>query len=84
MQLEVSPGIIWDTDTSSQSEAAMAWLTDTVRPNLGEPTRDQHGRPISRSWTDGVFTVIETPCYINDHTWARSGVTYMVAKNTEA
>ena len=81
MQIEVTNGVFWDTATPAQSESAMTWLTDTVRPNLSESTRDAHGRPVSRTWTDGTVTVTETQCYINNHTWARSGVTYVVAKN---
>lgn len=79
MRIKIKKDVEWDTEADTQSEAATAWLADTVRTNISAHTADMFGRPHERTYTDGKVIVTETQLYIsNNGSWARNGVKYTV------
>lgn len=79
MKIEVTPGIYWDSEAESQSEEAIEWLQETVRPGLSDATLDNHQRPDERTWENDTIKVVEQQLYITDSpSWARRGVAYTV------
>lgn len=84
MIIEVIPGVNWDTEAATQSEAAMNWIQETVRPNLGNQTFDQFKRPDERTWESDAVVVTEKQVYISETgDWARKGVKYFVTLKSE-
>ena len=82
MIIEVKTGVFWDTEATTQSEEAIAWLQGDIRPNLSAPTMDEFQRPYERTFSNETVTVIERQIYINhNHDWARKGVQYVVTEN---
>lgn len=81
MQIEVTAGLFWDTESTVQTEEAMEWLSNEVRPNLSEATRDKYGRPDERSWNNNIIKVVEKQEYIRDNgDLARRKVNYTVTQ----
>jgi len=79
MQIEVIPGVFWDTEKTQQSPEAIEWLQTEVRPNLGDPIFDAHKRPHERTYENENLTVTERQIYIDESPdWARKGVKYIV------
>lgn len=84
MIIEVKTGVFWDTETTIQSEEAIQWLQEDVRPNLSAPTMDEFQRPYERTFFNETVTVIERQVYINqNYDWGRKGVQYIVTLNSE-
>ena len=82
MIIEVKEGVFWDTEATIQSEEAIRWLQEDVRPNLSAPTIDEFQRPYERMYSNETVTVIERQLYINqNYDWARKGVQYIVTSN---
>jgi hypothetical protein len=81
MQIEVTPGVFWDTEKTQQSPEAVEWLQAEVRPNLSELTLDAHKRPDTRTYENTVVVVVEKQSYFNESSdWARRGVEYIVTE----
>ena len=77
--IEVKQGIFWNPEATTQSEEAMQWLMEEVKPNLGQPVIDGFGRPDTRTFENDAVVVVEKQLYINENTdWARKGVQYIV------
>lgn len=85
MKIEVKEGVFWDNESVSQSQEAMEWLQEEVRPNLIEFEVDEFKRPSKRKFENEKLEVIEQQNYIEESTsWARRGVSYSVnLKNIE-
>lgn len=81
MQIEVTTGVFWDTETAEQSEETLTWLQETVRPNLSVATLDNYRRPFERTWENETVTVVERQIYISDSSsWGRKGVEYIITQ----
>ena len=79
--IEVTAGVYWNPDSIEQSEEAMQWLCEEVRPNLSEPTKDRFQRNDERTYENDRIVVVEKQLYINENTdWARRGVQYTVTE----
>ena len=79
MLIEVKEGVFWDTENAAQSEEAITWLQEDVRPNLSQPQLDAFQRPHLRVYENETLTVTEEQLYINEnYDWARKGVKYVV------
>lgn len=79
MKIEVKEGIFWDTEAPTQTEEAMNWIQEVVRPNLGDETLDEFNRPYQRVYENDTVIVTEKQVYISpSHSWARKGVKYIV------
>jgi len=79
MIIEVKQGVNWDTELAIQSEAAMQWIQEDVRPNFGEPIMDDFSRPYTRTYENETVIVTEKQLYITETSdWARKGVEYNV------
>ncbi len=84
MKIEVREGVFWDTTKIAQSEEAIEWLQEDVRPNLGEPEFDEFKRPFRRTFENDTLIVIEEQEYIHQSSeWARRGVSYKVTLKSE-
>ena len=84
MKIEVKQDVFWDTETKIQSEEAITWMQEEVRPNLSLPTLDAHQRPNERTFENTTVKVIEKQIYIAEsNDWARKGVEYLVTLKTE-
>lgn len=84
MMIEVAPGVNWDTEAATQSEEAINWIQEEVRPNLGAQTFDQFKRPDERVYENDTVIVTEKQAYISKNgDWARKGVTYFVTLKSE-
>ena len=84
MIIEVAPGINWDTETQQQSEAAINWIQEEVRPNLNNQTFDPFKRPDERVYENDTVIVTEKQVYISETgDWARKGVKYFVTLKSE-
>ena len=73
MQIKIKEGVVWDTESSKQSEAAIEWYRTNVQPVIEEanPQNDKYGRPaIWQVEVDGVV-VIKTRIYTSEsNSWA--------------
>lgn len=79
MKIEVKEGVFWETESKEQSEEAIQWLQEEVRPNLGEPEFDEFKRPYKRAFENEALTVVEEQDYIHQsYEWARKGVIYTI------
>lgn len=79
MIIEVKEGVFWDTETTLQSEEAIAWLQEDVRPNFSAPVMDAYQRPAVRTFENETVTVTENQIYIaENYDWARKGVEYTI------
>lgn len=84
MIIEVIPGVNWDTEAATQSEEAISWIQEEVRPNLGEQSLDQFKRPDERVYENETVIVTEKQVYISENgDWARKGVKYFVTLKSE-
>lgn len=84
MTIEVTPGVFWDTETQQQSQDAIDWINETVRPNLSEPTLDKYNRPDERYYENDTVIVTQKQVYIKEgHDWARKGVQYFVESKSD-
>jgi len=80
MKIEVKEGVFWDTEAAAQTEEAMNWIQEVVRPNLGDETLDEFNRPDERVYENDTVIVTEKQVYISpSHSWARKGVKYIVS-----
>lgn len=81
MQIEVIPGVFWDTEKTQQSEAAIEWLQTEVRPNLSIPSLDEFKRPYERNYENDKVILIERQMYLHENSdWARRGVEIIVTE----
>lgn len=81
MQIEVITGVFWDTETIQQSEAAIEWLQNEVRPNLSAPTLDKYKRPYERTYENDNVNLVERQIYLHENSdWARRGVEIIVTE----
>lgn len=81
MQIEVIPGVYWDTEKTQQSEAAIEWLQNEVRPNLGPAELDEYKRPYKRTYENENVTVVQRQLYLHENSeWARRGVEITVTE----
>jgi hypothetical protein len=81
MIIEVQDGVFWDTTAHQQSEEAIRWLQEEVKPNLGPYTLDMFERPCEAVYVNNYVSVTEKQIYINNsYDWARKGVIYNVEK----
>jgi hypothetical protein len=78
MQIQLTQDLYWDTEASRQSDEVTQYITDTVKPNLSVPTRDEKGRPYERTYETDTAIIRERQVYINDKNWARDHVEYIV------
>lgn len=84
MKIEVKEGVFWDTEAATQSEEAISWIQEEVRPNLGAQTFDQFKRPDERVYENETVIVTEKQVYISENgDWARKGVKYFVTLKSE-
>jgi len=84
MIIEVIPGVNWDTEAEQQSEDAINWIQEEVRPNLGTQTFDQFHRPDERVYENDTIVITEKQLYISETgDWARKGVEYFVTLKSE-
>jgi hypothetical protein len=73
MQIKIKEGVVWDTESTKQSEATIEWYRANVQPIIDEahPQNDKYGRPVK--WqveVDGVV-VIKTRIYTSEsNSWA--------------
>lgn len=84
MKIEVKEGVFWDTTKIVQSEEAIQWLQEDVRPNFDEPEYDEFKRPFRRTFENDTLIVVEEQEYIHQSSeWARKGVNYLVTLKSE-
>ena len=84
MKIEVKEGVYWDTEAAIQSEEAMNWIQEEVRPNFGAQSLDQFKRPDERVYENETVMVTEKQVYISENgDWARKGVKYFVTLKSE-
>ena len=84
MKIEVKEGVFWETVSKEQSEEAIQWLQEEVRPNLGEPEFDEFKRPYKRTFENDTLIVVEEQEYIHQSSeWARREMNYIVTLKTE-